>query len=51
MLQQSKLLDKLCNIFPYNNIIYQLYGDLAYLQSQFLLGGFRFAQPLLQEAA
>ena len=46
LLWESNLIQQLCNVMPEDNSngpIYSLYGDLAYLQSAYLLGGFRNA--------
>ena len=43
LLCQSNLMQQLCNVMPADNSngpIYSLYGDLAYLQSSYLLVGF-----------
>ena len=43
LLRQSNLMEQLCNVMLDDNSngpIYSLYGDLAYLQSSYLLGGF-----------
>ena len=43
LLCQSNLMEQLCSAMPDNNSngpIYSLYGDLAYPQSPYLLGGF-----------
>ena len=43
MLRESQLMDELADIMPANgaSAVYALYGDLAYAQSIYLLGGFR----------
>ena len=44
LLCQSNLMEQLCDVMPDDNSngpIFSLYGDLAYLQSSYLLGGFR----------
>ena len=44
LLRQSNLMQQLCNVMPKDNSngpIYSLYGDLAYPQSSYLLGGFQ----------
>ena len=46
LLHESNLIQQLCNVMPEDNsdgTIYSLYGDLAYPQSAYLLGGFRNA--------
>ena len=45
LLRESELLDQLEKIIPPlgNSTIYTLYGDLAYAQSMYLIGGFRNA--------
>jgi hypothetical protein len=43
MLHESQLVGKLQNMMPINGIIYALYGDPAYSQSCYLLGGYRVA--------
>ena len=46
LLHESNLIQQLCNVMPEdisNRPIYSLYGDLAYLQSAYLLGRFRNA--------
>jgi hypothetical protein len=45
MLRESRLVGKLQNLMPINGIIYALYGDPAYPQSRYLLGGYRVAPP------
>ena len=43
LLHESNLIQQLCNVIPEDNSngpIYSLYGDLAYLQSAYLLGAF-----------
>jgi DDE superfamily endonuclease len=40
MLRESELLEQLRQMMPQGGPIYSLYGDLAYPQSQYLLGGF-----------
>jgi hypothetical protein len=40
MLRESHLLDQLEQAMPRGGLIYGLYGDLAYPQSQYILGGF-----------
>ena len=43
MLRESQLMEELADIMPANGAseVYALYGDLAYAQSIYLLGGFR----------
>ena len=44
LLCESNLIQQLCNVMPEDNSngpIYSLYGNLAYPQSAYLLGGFR----------
>ena len=45
LLHESELLDQLEEIMPPDgdSTIYTLYGDLAYAQSMYLIGGFRNA--------
>ena len=52
MLRESQLLDELQAIMPPNadTAVYALYGDLAYAQSIYLLGGFRKPQTGSNEA-
>ena len=50
MLAQSGLIHDLRNIMPEGSPIFALYGDTAYTQSTYLLGGFRYAQPGSNEA-
>ena len=50
MLAESNLLPSLDAIMPHGGIVYSLYGDPAYPQSQLLFGGFRGAQPGSAEA-
>ena len=52
LLQESGLLDQLEELMPHDGdpTIYTLYGDLAYAQSIYLIGGFRNANVGTDEA-
>ena len=43
MLRESNLLDQLIDLNPVGGVVYALYGDPAYPQSQYIFGGFHNA--------
>ena len=53
MLRESQLLEQLQDMMPEGEPgpIYLLYGDPAYPQSLYLIGGYRFPEPGSQQAA
>jgi hypothetical protein len=51
MLHESRLLVKLRDMMPINGTIYTLYGDPAYPQSFYLLGGYTVVLPGSARAA
>ena len=53
LLRESQLLEQLQTVMPENgnNPIYALYGDLAYAQSAYVLGGFHNVDTNSDEAA
>ena len=52
MLRESNLLQQLSEFMPPNlEIVYYLYGDPAYPQSRYLIGGYRYPVPGTPQAA